>query len=429
VAENARFCIIGAGPSGLAVARHLKAASIPFAGYDMNAGPGGLWRHGEPRGRVYASAHLISSTKGTQYPDYPFPQGTSDYPNHREVMGYLEDYAEHFGLRNCFRWNTEIVSVAQDGDRWAIRLSSGEVEYFAGVVIANGHLWDPAMPDLPGSFDGEVVHSSAVKDSRMFADKRVLIVGSGNTGCDLAVDAAHHARSVAWSVRSGNWFVPKYIMGKPADGASKKGLKNLLPLKWRARIDQALLSIVAGPPDVFGLPKPKHHLYERIPIVNTLILYHLGQGDVIRHPKIVSSEGKTVHFADGSKTEADLIVMATGYRVSIPFIDPRLLNWRDGAPDLLLNIASPNVPGLFVAGLLEATSGGFHVRDAQAQFITALIRSGLTPKNYPKDLMRHAERERTMRRPSQTGQSDIFVNSFTYSKALHDAPAKLAADT
>jgi cation diffusion facilitator CzcD-associated flavoprotein CzcO len=109
---------------------------------------------------------------------------------------------------------------------------------FAGVLIANGTLSEPNMPEFKGSFSGELMHSSAYRDPEIFKGKRVLIIGAGNSGCDIAVDAIHHGKACDISMRRGYYFVPKYVFGRPADtmgGAIK------LPMWLKRRIDGMIL--------------------------------------------------------------------------------------------------------------------------------------------------------------------------------------------
>src|SRR5690606_10426219 len=140
-----------------------------------------------------------------------------------------------------------------------------------------GTLAEPNIPRFEGSFSGEIWHTSKYKSATQLAGKRVLIVGAGNSGCDIAVDAVHHARSVDISVRRGYYFVPKYVFGQPADSV---GGKLTLPPWLKQRIDSTILKWFTGDPVRFGFPKPDYRMYESHPVVNSLILYHIGHGDV-----------------------------------------------------------------------------------------------------------------------------------------------------
>jgi cation diffusion facilitator CzcD-associated flavoprotein CzcO len=233
------------------------------------------------------------------------------------------------------------------------------------------------VPTFEGSFDGEVLHTSAYKSPSVFAGKRVLIIGAGNSGCDIAVDAVHHAASVDISVRRGYYFVPKYLFGKPADTLNQG---RPLPPRIKQAIDSRVLKMFTGDPVKFGFPEPDYKIYESHPIVNTLILHHLGHGDLAVRPDVLRFAGGDVDFVDGSSHSYDVIVLATGYHLHYPFLDPELLRWagRGSAPDLYLNIFSPADPNLFVLGMIEASGIGWQGRYEQAELVASYLRARRT---------------------------------------------------
>ena len=175
---------------------------------------------------MYASTHLISSKPFTQFPDFPMPDSWPDYPHHSQLLSYFERYADHFDLRSHIWFGTEVVRVEPaEGDRWDVttRSTGGygpeRTSRYAAVVIANGHNWSPKLPRYEGleEFRGEVMHASSYKDPAQLRGKRVLVVGAGNTGCDIAVEAAQQASRCWHSTRRGYWYAPKYVLGRPAD--------------------------------------------------------------------------------------------------------------------------------------------------------------------------------------------------------------------
>ncbi|MFH1983557.1 MAG: NAD(P)-binding domain-containing protein [Pseudomonadota bacterium] len=377
------YAVIGAGPAGLAVARNLDKLGIPFIGFEMGGTVGGLWNIDGPRSTMYQSAHLISSRDMTAFKEFPMGADVADYPHHSEVFRYFQAYAEHFGLKTKYRFETEVVSVrpAAGGpdDGWLIdvRPAGGSsdgacTERVGGVIIANGTLSEPNMPSIVGRFDGRLMHSAEYKRADIFEGKRVLIVGAGNSACDIAVDAVHRARSVSMSVRRGVHFVPKYVFGRPADTV---GGKIRLPFRLKQRIDTVLLKWFTGDPQRFGFPRPDHRFYESHPVVNSLVLHHLGHGDIRLFGDIVRFEGKTVVFKDGNRHDVDLVLMATGYRLHFPFIDNALLNWRGVCPHLYLNAFHPRYNNLFVAGMVEAAGLGWEGRNEQAELIARYIQA------------------------------------------------------
>lgn len=375
------YAVIGAGPSGLAAARNLQRFGIPWSGYELAAGVGGLWDIDGPRSTVYESAHLISSKTTTQFTEFPMRDEVADYPSHRELLGYFQDFARTHDLTDGFAFGTEVVSARPSGDgSWTVVSNGpdGTVERrHAGVIAANGTLSEPSVPTFEGAFDGEVLHTSAYKSPTVFAGKRVLIIGAGNSGCDIAVDAVHHAASVDISVRRGYYFVPKYLFGKPADTLNQG---KPLPPRIKQAIDSRVLKLFTGDPVKFGFPQPDYKIYESHPIVNSLILHHLGHGDLAVRPDVRRFAGGNVDFVDGSSQAYDVIVLATGYHLHYPFLEPGVLRWagRGSAPDLYLNIFTQEDPNLFVLGMIEASGIGWQGRYEQAELVASYLKARTT---------------------------------------------------
>ena len=375
-----QIALIGAGPSGLAAARNLQKAGLPFQGFEAWDGVGGLWNIANPRSTVYESAHLISSKRMTEFTEFPMDASVADYPSHRELQRYFAAFADHFKLRGHYRFGCRVTAVEPVGDGaaplWRVQRTDGDGKQhaaeFKGVVIANGTLAEPNMPRFEGQFSGELLHTSAYKSAEIFKGKRVLIVGAGNSGCDIAVDAVHHATSVDISVRRGYYFVPKYVFGKPADTV---GGKVTLPPWLKQAVDSRILQWFTGDPVRFGFPKPEYKMYESHPVVNSLILHHLGHGDIHVRPDIARFDGPTVHFKDGSARDYDLVMAATGYQLHYPFIDRSLLNWQGMAPRLFLNIFAPKFTNLAVVGMVEASGLGWQGRYEQAELVARFLKA------------------------------------------------------
>ena len=370
-ATAAPYAVIGAGPSGLAAARNLQRFGIPWRGFELGDDVGGLWNIRGPRSTVYESAHLISSRTTTQFAEFPMGEDVADYPSHRELFDYFTAFADRFGLRDGFSFGTEVTRIEPVDDSWRVT-ANGETTTHAGVLIANGTLSEPNVPTFPGTFDGTVLHTSDYKSATVFAGKRVLVIGAGNSGCDIAVDAVHHAESVDLSVRRGYHFVPKYLFGKPADTLNQG---KPLPPRIKQAIDSRVLKMFTGDPTRFGFPEPDHKIYESHPIVNTLVLHHIGHGDIHVRKDVERFDGSGVRFVDGSRTDYDLVVLATGYRLHYPFVDTALLDWTGMAPDLYLNVFSRRDPNLFVLGMIEASGIGWQGRYEQAELVASVIKA------------------------------------------------------
>ena len=427
---SAKFALIGAGPMGLAAAKVLGEQGIAYQGFEMGADVGGLWDIDAPRSTMYESAHLISSKTMTEFTDFPMREDVAEYPSHREMKRYFQEFADHYDLRSHYRFNAEVTRVeplGKDGDGWKVRWkdvapdgSGDEHEaVFAGVMIANGTLSEPNLPKFRGEFAGEFIHASQYRYPSQFDGKRVLIIGAGNSGCDIAVDAIHHGVSCDLSMRRGYYFVPKYVFGKPADtmgGAIK------LPMWLKRRVDGMILKWFVGDPQKYGFPKPDYALYESHPVVNSLVLFHAGHGDLKIRPDIDRFDGSTVHFTDGSKADYDMIVAATGYLLHYPFIDRDLLNWQGDAPHLYLNALHPERDDLFVLGMVEASGLGWQGRHEQAEMVARYV-AGLRQGN-PAAAKLKAEKSAGFERATggmnylKLARMAYYVDKATYRKAV-----------
>jgi cation diffusion facilitator CzcD-associated flavoprotein CzcO len=377
-------CVIGAGASGLTAIKNLREYGFSVDCYERETGVGGAWNWRHDRSPVYAGTHLISSKPLTQFPDFPMPDDWPDYPHHSQLLSYLERYADHFDLRPSVWFGTEVVRIVPaEGQRWDVTTRSAgghgaeRTSRYAAVVVATGHNWSPKMPTYEGltEFRGEVIHASAYKDAAQLRGRRVLVVGAGNTGCDIAVEAATHATRCWHSTRRGYWYAPKYVFGRPADQVNDRVLAWRLPLWLRQWLFHRTLRLTVGDLTRFGLPKPDHKVYETHPIANSQLIYHIGHGRIAPVPEIARFHRTEVELVDGRRIEPELVIFATGYLPSFEFLDPGLLDTDPaGRPTLYLNAFPRRQPTLAVAGLLQPDSGLFPLVHWQCVAIARRLR-------------------------------------------------------
>ncbi|GHJ06553.1 flavin-binding monooxygenase [Micromonospora humidisoli] len=378
-------CVIGAGASGLTAVKNLTEHGFGVDCYERETGVGGAWNWRHDRSPVYASTHLISSRPFTQFPDFPMPDSWPDYPHHSQLLSYFERYADHFDLRRHIWFGTEVVRVVPvDGDRWDVttRSTGGygpeRTSRYAAVLVANGHNWSPKLPRYEGleEFRGEVMHASSYKDPAQLRGKRVLVVGAGNTGCDLAVEAAQQASRCWHSTRRGYWYAPKYVLGRPADQVNDALLALRVPLRLRQWLYHWTLRLTVGDLTRFGLPKPDHRVYETHPIANSQLVYYVGHGEITPVPEPARFHSGGVTLTDGREIDPELVVFATGYLPRFEFLDPGVLGDADGSgrARLWLHAFPPGHPTLAVAGLLQPDSGVFTLAHWQTVLFARSLR-------------------------------------------------------
>ena len=368
--DSRRHCIIGAGYAGNGVAKAFRDAGIPYDQLERNEYVGGNWADG-----VYESTQIISSRDSTQYGDFPMPREYPDFPTREQVLAYLNEYVDHFGLRERIEFGTEVVRC-EPLDRngiggWRVELASGVVRGYAGVVVANGHHWDKRYPDYPGEFDGHELHSKDYKRPEDLDGEGVLVVGAGNSGCDIAVEAAKELGGADISMRRGYWFLPKTIFGIPTAELDRPWF----PV-WAQRLFlRAMLRVVYGRYERYGLRGPDHRLFDKHPTVNSQLLYALRHGRVHARPDIAGLEGRTVHFVDGTSAEYDTIVWATGFHVSFPFLERDLFEWRDGAPVRVAGMLPPGIANLYAYGVMQPRGGAGPLITASARLLAEMVRA------------------------------------------------------
>lgn len=369
---TARYAVIGAGAAGLAAVKELRDQGFSVTCFEKTSRVGGHWH------TDYQALHLITPRDSSGYPDTPMPAEYPLFPHRDQVRDYLVRYATHHGLHRSIVFDTEVLEVEPMGQRgevgWRIRTSRGDEGEFAGVLVANGHLWDPLVPSVPGSFTGHMLHSAEYSDVRDIKGTRVLVVGSGNSGCDLAVDAAQAQLDTAICVRSGQMFQPKTLFGIPR---SELSLLGKLPLPIQDLAVRALIRVSSGRPEDYpGLPAPRSRSLNRNrPVVNSQLLYWIQHGRISVVPGITHFSGKTVHFVDGSSREVDTVLWATGFRATLPFLRDSMLERPGGVP---LRTAGATLPTtaerLYFIGLCAPRGPQFPVYTAQSKLITRFLR-------------------------------------------------------
>lgn len=329
-----RYCVIGAGAAGLSALQALKATGHEVSCFEREGRVGGHWNID------YDALHLITARNQTHFPGFPMPDHYPHFPSRQQVEDYIHAFAEHEDLLPMISFGAEVVAVTPlptEGDAttgsagWHVTTSRGDEGVFDGVLVANGHLWDAKVPAVSGDYEGRQVHTGDYRNTGDLAEGRVLVVGGGNSGCDVAADVAQHRIPVDIVVRKGIHFQPKMYFGVP-----RQELPFLQEFTAGEQdlISRLLARVAIGENSAYsGLPEPESHdLAGGATTVNDLLLYWIQHGRVGVKPAIRSISGTTVLFDDGTSEVYESIIWATGFNVSLPFLDSDLIVWEEGVP-------------------------------------------------------------------------------------------------
>ena len=410
-------CIIGAGVSGIAAARALRERGIDFRGFEKGSHAGGLWRYGNDNGLsgIYESLRLNTSKALTGFPEFPMPPEYPDYPDHRQFVRYLDAAVDHFGLRESFRFGMEVARVAPAGDRWSVRLADGTEGTYDAVLVASGHHWKPRRPAFPGRFSGTLLHSHEYRTPDLFRGRRVLVVGIGNSGVDIACDAAPVAAATLLSTRRGAHVLPKHLLGRPIDRWGT-GLISYLPPRVQGWAIGAAVRLARGPLSSYGLPEPAHRVDQAHPTLSSSLLALLREGRIRAVPDVRAFEGDAVAFADGTREPVDVVVLATGYEVSFPFLAPGLAD----ADGLFHQVVPPSRKGLYFIGLVQPLQGPLlRAALAQSRWVAGLL-AGTCVLPDPGRMARTIERVRRWRETAlvPSPRHSLEVNYYAYLREL-----------
>lgn len=370
-----RACLIGAGSSGIAVAKTFHERGVPFDCFEASDRVGGNWVYGNKNGMssAYRGLYINTSRARMEYSDFPMPPGTPDFPHHSTIAKYFDAYVDHFGFRPAIRFSTKVSRVKKRGPSdYEVTLEGGETRRYDAVVVANGHHWDPKWPApaFPGSFAGRLLHSHDYKEPEPFAGQRVVVLGMGNSAMDIAVELSQVAERVVLAARRGAHIVPKVLFGLPLDQVFTS---TRVPPWIRLRLGELALRIAVGDVTKYGLPAPDHRLGEAHPTISSRILDRLAHGAVIPRPNIARFDGGVVHFVDGSREEADAVIFATGYNVTFPFFERSFVEAKDNDLPLYKRVFHPEHEGLSFVGLLQPLGAIMPLAEAQGAWIAEVL--------------------------------------------------------
>lgn len=352
--------VVGLGACGLVTLKNLLEAGFNATGFDTNSYIGGLWEWSDdPNKTTVLKSTVANLSKHLAcYTDFPYEDNIKNYATGSETAKYLNDYADQFGIRENIRLNTAIQQVSRGEKSWLLRTSDKdgqepETLAFDKVVMCIGlQVQAPKMPTIAGleTFVGKATHSNGYNRATDYDGKRVVVVGLGNTGPDVAVDLIGHASHLWLSHRSSNAvFKRNDAKGRPGDHIFSLKLTKIGGLfnKWFPHFSQqmALVGMKRLQKQAFDL-KPEWGLGEpqmpirKVPTMNEHLIPALHAGKLRMKPALKSIDGSTLTFADGSKLESvDSIIFCTGFRSDFSFMASEVDPTRNTRKDW------PNLPG------------------------------------------------------------------------------------
>jgi glycine/D-amino acid oxidase-like deaminating enzyme len=348
--------VVGAGPAGLAVAACLRRRGVEPLVVDRGSAVGDSWA------ARYDRLHLHTPRVQSALPGLRMPRNLGRWVAKDDMAGYLRRYADHHGLTP--RFGTEVRRLERDGDAWKAETDGTPIEA-RQVVFASGFNCDPVLPDWPGqdSFDGDVLHASAYANPAPYRGKDVLIVGSGNTGAEIAADLAEQGAGRVWlSVRTPPNVVPRQVGPVPT---TLLAISMDFSPAWLADpLNRLLQRIFVGDLTRYGLPAPRTGVVTQMrttgvtPTIDVGLIEALRAGTVVPVAALTRFEGSEAVLADGSRLAPDAVIAATGYTTGLaPIVGHLDVLDERGRPLVHAGRTRPTAPGLRFVGLSSPLKG------------------------------------------------------------------------
>jgi indole-3-pyruvate monooxygenase len=403
MSSKTQVIVIGAGPAGLSTAYYLKQAGIPFQVLERAATVGETWRD------LYPSLRLNTTRWYSYLPGKKFPWHYPIFPTGKQYYQYLVDYADTFDLTRHIQFGVTVERLSRTDDGvWCVESTAGE-QVVPVVVSTTGVFGSPKLPKIPGldTFEGEVLHGSDYHGPEPFAGKRVMVVGNGPTGVDLAPELGREPSvpPVLLSMRTGVMLRPRYLYGLPKhawaiigdwlpDALGKPLVQHMTDIKFET-VEQ--VGIRVPPPDEESTAAGTR---------GAELIHAVRNGEVVCVAGPRRFFGRCVELDDGTVHELDAVIMATGYKpVLYQYLDESVtvsdyFNWpvmdeenytkRDWLPhDYRSNRAREvkGLPGLFIVGIYYQGKGAMYNFRVEAQIGVEEIERRLATPRRSRTLM------------------------------------------
>ncbi|XP_033115672.1 dimethylaniline monooxygenase [N-oxide-forming] 5-like isoform X2 [Anneissia japonica] len=399
-----RIAILGAGASGLTAAKCCLDEGLVPVCFEKSDVIGGLWNCRENckgQGGVFRSTVSIMNKEMMCYSDFPIPEEYPNFMHNKYVQKYLELYANQFDVIRHIRFRHQVQRIEQCADfqqtgQWKVKYTHCDTgvtstDVFHGVMVCNGHHSVPHFPDFPGqsTFSGRILHTHDYVDFHGFEHKKVVIVGVGNSGCDAAVEISQHAEQVILSTRRGTWIVNREAdSGVPSDIKNITRFNSMFPLPVVNIMTQRQLNKKGNYANSHGL-QPEHNFLSQHPTVNDTLLNTIIEGRVTVRSNIKRINKTSIEFDDGTcEDDIDIILMATGYTFSFPFIDESILNVDNNQISLYKYVLPVKIspPTLAIIGLAQPRGAIMPISEMQSRWATLLFKGAVKAPTMTKML-------------------------------------------
>ncbi|TSK58147.1 Dimethylaniline monooxygenase [N-oxide-forming] 5 [Bagarius yarrelli] len=391
-----RVAVIGGGSSGLTCIKCCLDEGLEPVCFESSDDIGGLWRFKEnaesDRASIYQSVIINTSKEMMCFSDYPIPAHFPNYMHNSYIMDYFHMYADHFQLKRYIRLQTKVLTVRQRPDfaltgQWDIeteyRDGKREKHVFDAVLVCTGHHCHPHLPlkDFPGieTYKGKYFHSRDYKTADEWRNKRVVVIGIGNSGGDIAVELSRVAKQVFLSTRRGSWILNRVgVNGLPGDMIFTRAFRmalTFLPFGLLCNIGEKRLNQRFNHA-MYGL-KPKHRLLSQHPMINDDLPNRIISGTIKVKPNVCEFRGSSVVFEDGTiEDNIDLVVFATGYTFSFPFLPSHVTSVAGNKAQLYKYVFPPQLdkPTLAIIGLIQPLGAIMPISEMQARWATRVFK-------------------------------------------------------
>ena len=357
--------VIGGGPAGLATSRELHVRGVDHVVLERGDQPGYSWT------RVYDSLTLHTGKHLSYLPGLRFSSATPLFPRRSEFINYLRGYAERFAVP--IRTGSNVLRVARSNDHWQVDTDTESLQA-RRLVVATGIMSNPVMPTIEGQarFGGKVMHSIEYRRPEDFQRQRVLVVGVGNSGGEIASELARAGVNVTIAVRSGAHVVPLTIAGVPVQYIAfvlrelPRPLQQRIVMRVRARAEKK-----RGPSP---LPPRPGSPFDAVPLIGFKLIDEINAGRITVRPGLARFTRTGAQFSDGREEPFDTVILATGFRPALQPFTPALAVDAKGFALRSDRVTSADFPNLFFVGHNYDSTGGLANIRRDSRLVAAKVR-------------------------------------------------------